>query len=106
MTKSTFTGDDSAQDLENANADTAAADTAKLGDAPDQAIDEKNKDDDHPLDADADGSEIVEEEEVRGKEMPEIIAQKIPTFHGTQQAANLGLQSDASGTYTTNRSND
>lgn len=31
------------------------------------------------------------------------VEQELPAQHGTQTAANLGLQSDASGSYTTNR---
>lgn len=47
------------------------------------------------------GEQTVEEDILADADTPVDV--ELPVPHGTQTAANLGLQSDASGSYTTNR---
>lgn len=73
---------------------------------------EENKADDSAENAEkkAEEEELEEGDKATSAEDAELLAdadtpveQELPAQHGTSTAANLGLQSDASGSYTTNR---
>jgi len=98
MGKSTFT-QESVTGQEQAKPETEEQEKVEVveGEKP-----EEEKTDPEATEAEKPVEDVAEVDELLA-DADTPVEVELPAPHGTQEAANLGLQSDASGSYTTNR---